>query len=232
MNTTTRNFLLVFAVLVVVNIVGLWIFFFLQSKKLDKHVVSPGTSVADTTTFAANSGNSQLSALLSTSSVAGDNSWNAVIATLAAQIQDLNQRITTLENNHSKKSGTTKSTPSPSVKESVIYVGSGSTANRDWTDVSGAQTDINLDNFSHIKSVHFEAGLSIVGGEAHARLVNKTTGGVFYDSEVSNNTSQGMWISSRPLYLLGGNNTYSVQLKSTSGETANLIGARIRIIVQ
>ena len=80
--------------------------------------------------------------------------------------------------------------------------------------------------------MYFEAALSIIGGEAHARLINKTTGGVLYDSEISNNTYISQWKTSTPISLPMGNGQYMVQLHSTSGEMANLDGSRLHIFLQ
>jgi hypothetical protein len=154
-------------------------------------------------------------------------------------LNDLTQRVAKLETQitQTRPSSTVYvSSPSngssPKVKESVFFLGSGSTSNRDWTEISAAQIQLDTNNFTKIKEVRFEAGLSIIGGEAHARLVNQTDSAPFYTSEVLNNTNTATWQTSSPLILPTGSKSYTVQLKSTSGETAILEGARIRIIIE
>lgn len=119
-----------------------------------------------------------------------------------------------------------------SAKEILIYLGSGSTNNRDWTDIPAALATLNTNNYQKIKAVYFEAALSIIGGEAHARLINQTTGGVLYDSEIFNNTYVSQWKTSTPISLPMGDGQYMVQLKSSSGEMANLDGSRLHIFLQ
>lgn len=114
-----------------------------------------------------------------------------------------------------------------SVKEQIFYMGSGSTNNRDWKTIDAATITIDSNNFI-IHEVRFEAGLSIIGGEVHARLINKDSGGFISNSELQHNNQTATW-KSNVINLIPGNNTYQVQLKSTSGETATLHGARIKI---
>jgi hypothetical protein len=75
----------------------------------------------------------------------------------------------------------------------------------------------------------FEAGLSIIGGEAWARLKNKTTGAIISVSEVFHNNSTVVWKNSGVFKLHPGNNLYVVEIKSSSDEIANLVGSRIKL---
>ncbi len=144
---------------------------------------------------------------------------SGVVATLTAEPQTITKTIT-------------QTVSSSSAKEYVIYLGSGSTTSRDWAEVEGTKTTIDTANYPAINNVEFQASLKILGGEVRARLKNKTTGGIFYDSAVMHNSSTTTWVSRTGLSLRGGSNEYVVELRSTSGELAQLEGARLRITVK
>ena len=110
-------------------------------------------------------------------------------------------------------------------------MGSGSTVSREWVDINSALVKVDTSKYSSIKEIRFETSLSILGGEVSVRLKNKTTGGVFYDSTMSHNTSTSTWKTSAPLSLPNGEFEYIVQLKSSSGELAKVEGSRIKIIL-
>jgi len=147
------------------------------------------------------------------------NEISGAIATLAAEPKTITKTIT-------------QTVSSSNAKEYVIYLGSGSTTSREWVEIEGTKTTINSANYSVIKNVEFQASLKIVGGEAQARLKNKTSGAIFHDSEVMHNSSVVTWVSRTGLPLHGGNNEYVVELRSTSGELSQLEGARLIITVE
>lgn len=129
-------------------------------------------------------------------------------------------------------------TPAPAVGASVpatitfqpqiLYLGSASTRNRNWTN-SGVEMTINSFDYPADVNVVFEAGLSIEGGEAWARLINQTTGAIINTTEISHNNKNLTWKSSPAFKLHQGTNVYAVELRSTSGETANMSGARLQL---
>ena len=148
---------------------------------------------------------------------------------LEASIASLLNRIETLEKVPVQTTSVTASPATAIVfQPQVIYLGSASSNRHEWTD-SGVEVVINSADYPADISAVFEAGLSIPGGEAWARLKNETTGAVMLITEVSHNNSTVTWKSSPSFKLHSGNNTYIVQLKSTSHETANLSGARLKI---
>lgn len=152
-----------------------------------------------------------------------------IVSPLEASLSSLLVRIEQLEQNQSKNS--TAATPRSttiSFQKQVIYLGSTSTTNRDWTS-SGLEVILNNSDYPSDVGIVFEAGLSIVGGEAWARLTNKTTGAIINSSEISHGTNTTTWKSSPSFKLHTGSNTYVVELRSTSGEVANLSGARLVI---
>jgi len=193
-------------------------------KKYNPSSPSQPTQTVDQSTSSNPDSNPQITVIQPTfSSLEEANSvFEASMASLLARIETL-EKVPTQ---------TTSITTSPATtiifQPQVIYLGSASSNKREWTD-SGIEAVINRANYPADISAVFEAGLSIPGGEIWARLKNKTTGAVMLITEVSHNNSNVTWKSSPSFKLHSGNNTYIVQLKSTSGEAANLSGARLKI---
>lgn len=153
------------------------------------------------------------------------------VADVRALLAQVSQRLDTVESQLNKPAApATTTTVKTEAREYMIYLGSGSTDNRDWTVISGAGVNLDMSKYHNVREVRFEAGLSIINGEAHARLFNQTTGQPFYTTEVWHNTSNASWKTSSVVSLPNGTNYYSVQLRSSSGELANLVGARLKII--
>jgi hypothetical protein len=152
---------------------------------------------------------------------------------LPMQIASLSARLSKLEKKPAGGSTTTiVKQGSQQPREVFVYLGAGSSPNRDWTDITSAVASLDSANYPGIKAVYFEAALGILGGEAHARLVNKTSGGVYLSSEIMNNSSASKWVTSAALSLQNGNATYGVQVRSTSSEVVRLDGARLRIVLE
>jgi hypothetical protein len=120
------------------------------------------------------------------------------IAVLEASISALNQ-TSAVQTKPMTVSNVTKKVTTPS--DTSLFLGSGQTDNRDWVTLTSAAADVDLSSNLKIKEVRFEAGLGIIGGEAHARLIDMTTGDPIYDSEIYGNTDAGQWVSSGPLHL-------------------------------
>ena len=122
--------------------------------------------------------------------------------------------------------------PSPTVtvqwQPQNIYLGSATTTKTEWTETSTAIQLNSSDYPTEVKAV-FEAQLSIVNGEAWARLKNKTSGAIMQVTEIYNNSNIAAWKSSPAFKLHNGTNTYVIELKSTTGEQANLSGARLKL---
>lgn len=148
------------------------------------------------------------------------------VSLLQASISALTQRVEKLEG---KKQTTPTTTFQPSkFTKQVLYLGSSTTTNREWTD-SGVQIELNSADYPANAQVLFEAGLSCTGCESWARLKNKTTNELYTNTELSSGTSQTIWKSSTPIQLTNGKNSYVVEVRSSSGETAYISGARLVI---
>ena len=157
----------------------------------------------------------------------GFSSLEEANASLQASISGLLSRITQLENKSTPAIGGSVINTS-TFQPQDIFLGSASSNKKEWTD-TGLETSLSSSNYPANVKVYFEAGLAIIGGEAWVRLKNKTTGAVISSTELFHNNDSVTWKTSPTLKLHSGNNVYVVQLKSTSGETINLAGARIKI---
>ncbi len=151
---------------------------------------------------------------------------------LQATVSSLLSRINKLETQTSEPAiGSAPTAPTASTiifQPQTIYLGSANTIKHEWTN-TGTQVSLNTNDYPAAVNAIFEAGLSIVGGEAWARLINKTTGAVMNITEVYHNNSNVTWKTSPSFKLHSGYNAYEIQIKSTSGETARLSGARLKI---
>ncbi|MFH1959177.1 MAG: hypothetical protein ABIJ22_02520 [Patescibacteria group bacterium] len=207
-----------------VNVVGLWTVY-LISKPTSVVAPSPTTIIQDQL-------KSKLTSPADPELVATEADK---ITELKEQLDEISGVVATLSANLQTQTITktiTQTASSNSAKEYVIYLGSGNTTSREWIEVGGTKTTIDTANYPAIKNVQFQASLNIVGGEARARFKNKTTGAIFYDSEVMHNSSTTTWVSRTDLILHNGSNEYVIELRSTSGELAQLEGARLRITVK
>lgn len=216
--------------LIVLNVVALWWFQLVQKKEYQalQQTVSQRSSASPPPSP------SSQTPVSSTPSAALEKS----LAGLKAQLAQLVERVTTLEEAATTTQETPPSTtqviyvsPSPSsaTKESVVFLGSGSTFSRDWTEISATAFTFEPSNYPKIKSLTFEAGTSIQGGEVRARLKNKTKGVSLVETEVMHNTGTSTWKSASFTAPTTGT-TYVVELISSSGERANLDGARLKIV--
>jgi hypothetical protein len=211
---------LLFGVLIV-NVIGLWTVYLISRP-------AKTTTLPSITTQDESGANSSLPADPELVATEAD-----TIADLREQLDEISGVVATLSAEPKTITKTvTNSVSSQSAKEYVIYLGSGSTTSREWVEIEGTKTTVNTANYPTIKNMEFQASLKIVGGEARARLKNKTTGAIFHDSEVMHNSSVVTWVSRTGLPLHGGNNEYVVELRSTSGELAQLEGARLRLTVE
>lgn len=157
------------------------------------------------------------------------------VAQLTEKITSLEEKVTELETSiaesstitsrNSAKSTVAKSTPTTS-KAEIIYLGAGSTDKREWTE-SGIEIALNSSSYPAGTQLKFEAGLAITSGEVWARLKNKTTGAIINVSEVYNNSGTTTWKGSAPFTIHPGNNTYVIELRTTSGELGTMQGSRL-----
>lgn len=162
-------------------------------------------------------------------------------STIEEQLAILNGKVAQLEKQTSSTSGMTAS-PAPhqnssqvqqssngKAREVFLPLGGGSTNNRDWTTLTAAQITFDPQKFGQIQSVRFEASGSIIGGEVHARLIDITHNTIYYNTELIFNTSSPTWSRSQKFGIPEQPVTYQVQIRSSSGELANLQDSRLVI---
>jgi hypothetical protein len=111
--------------------------------------------------------------------------------------------------------------------EAFLPMGGGSTNNRDWTTLTGAQIAFDPKKFGQVVSVRFEGAGYIIGGEVHARLIDITHNTIYYNTELVFNTNSATWKQSAKFQIPTTPATFQVQILSTSGETAFLQDSRL-----
>lgn len=119
-------------------------------------------------------------------------------------------------------------------KKVYIPLGSGTVNTQNVWENTGAQTYINLADYPNIESINWEASLNIptANGTVHARLINVNDSVEVWGTELSSQGSAFQFVSSGLITLWQGNKLYRVQLKSTMGAEANIVGARIVITLR
>lgn len=197
-------------ILLAVGLVTLGVYLFNVTKTLDRLQKTNTAAISQTDSFFTPDFSEQLT-------------------TQEASYSALLTRVENLENAQTQKpTKTAVSSTTTAFQKQVIYLGAASSTSREWIN-SGLEVILDSADYPANVVATFEAGLSIVGGEAWARLANKTTGAIISASEVSHGSNTVTWKSSVAFKLHPGKNTYVVQIKSTSGEVANLAGARLVI---
>jgi hypothetical protein len=157
-------------------------------------------------------------------------SLSAGLSQLQTQLSSLQNTVTSLQKQTGAK--TTSTTIVKGSTEAVLFMGSGSTTSLDWITLPSTTLLVAPQNYGLLRDVRFEAGLSIEGGIAEARLIDATTGAVFYDSTLRYGQNTTLWQTSSSLHIPSQPGTYAVQLRSSSGELAKLDGARLKLYIK
>lgn len=232
-----QQFLLgMFLVIVGVNVLGSSVVHALTWQKVslnDRIIIASANSVPAPTPSLQSKGKltATPSALYSGESKVDQTAFDFIVESFQGKLTSVEDRLLAVEKKQAETQASAQTvvkTTAP-IKEQTVYIGLGSSTNTDWTDVNSAQITLNAENYPNVEKVVFEATLSIVGGEARARLKNKTTGGVIYPSEVKHTTSTATTVVSGSFLLASGSNEYVVQLRSSSNELVVLDGARLRL---
>ena len=169
--------------------------------------------------------------LLKTSSfisMSDQDNLEASVSALAAKLTQVELVLKTVQSQIATSASAQQKSATPSFTKETLFLGSASTNSREWSE-TGLEIGINSAHYPQGVTVKLESSLSIIGGEAWVRLKNKSTGAVISLSEISNNTSAASWKLSPSFALHTGGYTYVLEARSTSGETANISGARIII---
>lgn len=229
------------SLIVMINVIGLWLISVHQFKQIQSLTTNQtvffeaasGIGAVSTPADSTPSGTVTKSGV----SVALLEAIQSQVKDLQKENQNLQQQVKTLTDEVSvlrSASPAPGSAPTSSnvPKEYVIYLGSGNSNSTEWKQLSSAEYTFNPGLYPKIKALYFEASLSIIGGEARARLINKGNGAVISSSEVLHNSSTSTWVKSGELPIPTAEQTYAVQMRSSSGEVANMSGARLRVVVE
>lgn len=122
-------------------------------------------------------------------------------------------------------------TPAPSLKETFIPMGTGSTQKNDWEDIAGSDVFINSSLFPNISKVYFEVSMHIPtkNGVMYARLYNVTDKHPVWYSDVSTDQDTSTFVTST-FKLDEGNKQYRIQAKTSLEYQSQVDTARIKII--
>jgi len=244
-----KPILVVVSVLVLANIIALWIVNIVQSRQMGEleasktRLTSQLSQLMEPVQPDTSSVSGQVAAQPDLAALQADvaelkaekTKTSSLVASIQGSLQDAWTRITKVEE-AATTTQTTSAPPAPapatsvggsSVKEQLFYLGSGTATSTSWVDVPAAQTTLDSRNFD-LHEVKFEAGLSTIGGEVYARLVNKHDGVTLSNSTLTHNTQTATW-KSATISLGNESQTYQVQIRSSSGEKVTLHGAQIRI---
>lgn len=140
-------------------------------------------------------------------------------------------KVTTQSQSTQTPSQTTSS--NPSITDTYISFGSGSSNASDWTNVPGVQANINTSGFGNIQNVYFEASIQNPNApqNVNVRLYNLTTNQPVWFSDMTMQSSlTSQLLTSNPITLTSGNNLYQVQMKTQLQAPANLVQSRIHIV--
>src|SRR3989338_4075980 len=209
-----HHFQRIFLTFLGINIFGLWLIGYVQLHRLSSFAVQQANDSSFVDLAAEQTAQSRIIQHM-----------QDVVASLSAQVTATGKQPASVI-----KSGGTTTQAMVGLKEQSIYIGSGSSTKTDWTDLDATIFELNTTNYPGLEGASFEATLSVVGGEASARVRNKTTDQIITASEVSHNTSVSTQKLSGSFTLTGGSNVYVVQLRSSSNETAVLHSARLKLL--
>ena len=119
-------------------------------------------------------------------------------------------------------------------REYYIPLGSGSTTNNNFKDLTATETVIDPSNYGTIKEAYFIASLSnpTRNGQVEAQLYNVTDNHPVWGSHIIMNGPVSQAITSDKITLDRGSKLYRVQLKSTLSFDVSLDNAKVRILTQ
>ncbi len=119
-------------------------------------------------------------------------------------------------------------------REYYIPLGSGSTNNNTFKNLTATETVIDPGNYGTIKEAYFIASLSnpTRNGQVEAQLYNVTDNHPVWGSHIIMNGPASQTITSDKITLDNGSKLYRVQLKSTLSFDVSLDNAKVRILTK
>lgn len=152
---------------------------------------------------------------------------NEIIATLSGETKIVEKQIIEKVTQPTKVGSQVK----------VVYIplgDGGATTSRDWTDIKTVEVYLDLNDYSGVKEVTWEAFLKVKhgNGRSFARLFDVTHSVFVPGSEISTVSENSTQERSSSLTIWSGNNLYRVQLKSLTGYEATIDSGRIKIVLE
>ncbi len=119
------------------------------------------------------------------------------------------------------------------VKDLYIPLGSGTTQSNVWTNIPGAEAQIDFGQYQHIKEVRFEASIYVPDSNeaVSVRLYNITDNHPVWYSQVTTNSNNNNYLISGPVSYVFGQKLYQVQMETQLQAPANLVQSRIHVIL-
>lgn len=119
-------------------------------------------------------------------------------------------------------------------REYYIPLGSGSTNNNTFKDLTATETVIDPGNYGTIKEAYFIVSLtnSTRNGQVEAQLYNVTDNHPVWGSHVIMNGPASQTITSDKITIDRGSKLYRVELKSTLSFDVSLDNAKVRILAE
>jgi hypothetical protein len=136
----------------------------------------------------------------------------------------LTRRVVALE----KIVGVGKSTSKTGlVKESFKNLGGGSATGVDWTKIGGSDFSFDQSLYGSVDKVTWQGWVE--NGSGSVRLFDSTNGRAVDGSEINLMASERASFYSSPLAIWRGQNQYYLQVRSNTGGSVTVSGARLRI---
>lgn len=221
-----------FFVVLFINIVILDIYFLSSALRPQLSPVTPRVSSLQSAQcpLTCMSEISQIKAFLTNSNATPSATSMASLA--AGLIADITPTYTPTPTPTATPTLTPTPSPTPGQREYYIPLGQGWGSYSDWAVVPGMGATIDPANYGSIVKVYFEATVRIPTGNqtVYVRLYNANTFQSVASSDLTLSGGTSTLLTSQPIILNSGNNTYQVQLKTQLQYQTYIDQARIRII--
>ncbi|MDO8576757.1 MAG: hypothetical protein Q7R82_00260 [Candidatus Daviesbacteria bacterium] len=154
-------------------------------------------------------------------------SLDSRLTNVESAVTDLRARVSALE----KATPTTVSSGSKSPLYIPLGASGGPWSDSNWYTLNEYQASINPDNYSGYSSMQLEVNFRMgeSGNTGSARLYNVTDSGAVSSSDVSTTSSNFGLQTSSTFKLPGGQKTYTIQIKSSTGKELFVQSARIKV---
>ncbi len=148
---------------------------------------------------------------------------------LSDKVSALTRRVVALEKILGV-GGVARSTKAGVAKENFKGIGGGMASGTDWAKVGGTDFSFDQTLYGNVDSVTWQGWLE--NGTGSVRLFDSTNGRGVDGSEMTLSSDSRASFYSAPLAIWRGQNQYYIQVKSATGGSVTISGARLRIITK